>query len=131
MTALTAADQALARALREAVALQPVVEEALVELSRGADPEDRWVRAASRLAGRYWELLQELPTRTERARRVAILLDYHQQLLRHTMRFACSLDHLAVRPELSRRQASAGLGPPGAELREILRDLDAEAPTPD
>ncbi|GAA3396984.1 hypothetical protein [Cryptosporangium minutisporangium] len=121
--ARTIVDETLAATLREAVSLQPIAEDALAALSGGADVVGFWARAASRLSGRYWDLLQALPTDTPQRRRAAVLLDYHQQLLRHTMRFACSPHHLADRPELSRRQAGGGFGAPGAELRQLLSEL--------
>ncbi|SHN75342.1 hypothetical protein [Cryptosporangium aurantiacum] len=120
--AVTTVDETLAATLRDAVALQPVAEDALAALSSGEDTVGIWARAASRLAGRYCDLLTALPTDTPQRRRAAVLLDYHQHLLRQTMRFACSLDHVADRRELSRRQAGAGFGPPGAELRRLLAE---------
>ncbi|MFG1922458.1 hypothetical protein [Cryptosporangium sp. NPDC048952] len=120
-------DELLLRIVRDAVALQPVADDALAALSAAPERVGIWARAASRVAGRYWEMLQELTPDTPDRRRVAELLGYHERILRHTIRFACSLDHVADRQVLSTRQASTGLGEPGAELRRMLKELDAES----
>jgi hypothetical protein len=117
----------LVQIVREAVELQPEAEAALRALATEEGAVTPWVRTAGRAAGRYWELLQLLDEpQTPAQRRAAELIDYHQQLLIHTMRFACSLQHVGMeRLILAQQQAHGGFGRPAQRLRDLLAELEA------
>ena len=112
-----------------AVDLQAEAERVMAACQAPGEKPAELARRGRAVVGGYFELREAVRSRPESpaADALARLLNYHQQVVEQSLLFAFGVPGPRDRRELA-RQFSPTLGPPAAELRELVVHLWLEAP---